>query len=138
MQGIFDAFTKTLTTAGAMIGMIALIAAGIGIMNIMLVSVTERTREIGVRKSIGARSGDIMRQFLFEAFFMCQIGGLIGILLGVLAGNIVALQFGIAAAFPWDWAFGAVALVTVIALVFGGYPAFKAARMRPIESLRYE
>ncbi len=138
MQGVFDAFTATLTTAGAMIGLIALIAAGIGIMNIMLVSVTERTREIGVRKSIGAKSRDIMRQFLFEAFFLCQIGGLVGILLGVLVGNLVAVRFDISGAFPWDWAFGAVALVTVISLVFGGYPAFKAARMKPIDSLRYE
>ena len=138
MQAIFDSFTATLTTAGAMIGLISLIAAGIGIMNIMLVSVTERTREIGVRKSIGARSRDIMGQFLLEAFFLCQIGGVIGILLGVLVGNIVAVQFDISGAFPWKWAFGTVALVTLISLVFGGYPAFKAARMRPIESLRYE
>ena len=138
MQSIFDAFTGTLTTAGAMIGLIALAAAGIGIMNIMLVSVTERTREIGIRKSIGARRKDIMRQFLFEAFFLCQIGGLIGIFLGFIVGNVVALQFEISMAFPWGWAIASVVLVTVIALVFGGYPAFKAARLDPIESLRYE
>ncbi len=138
MQSIFDAFTGTLTMGGAVIGLIALLAAGIGIMNIMLVSVTERTREIGIRKSIGARSRDIMRQFLLEAFFLCQIGGLLGILLGALAGNIVAIYFDISAAFPVGWAIGAVIMVTGIALVFGGYPAYKAAQLNPIESLRYE
>ena len=107
-------------------------------MNIMLVSVTERTREIGIRKSIGARRKDIMRQFLFEAFFLCQIGGFIGILLGALVGNGVAYYFEISASFPTGWAITAVILVTFIALVFGGYPAFKAARLNPIYSLRYE
>ena len=138
MQAVFSAFTGTLTTAGAIIGLIALLAAGIGIMNIMLVSVTERTREIGVRKSVGARRRDIMRQFLLEAFFLCQVGGVIGILLGVVAGNGTALYFEITPAFPWGWAIGAVIMVTVIALIFGGYPAFKAARLDPIDSLRYE
>ncbi len=138
MQAVFAAFTGTLTTAGAIIGLIALVAAGIGIMNIMLVSVTERTREIGVRKSVGARRRDIMRQFLLEAFFLCQVGGVIGIILGVIAGNGTAMYFEIAPAFPWGWAIAAVVMVTMIALVFGGYPAFKAARLDPIESLRYE
>jgi putative ABC transport system permease protein len=123
---------------GAGIGLISLLAAGIGIMNIMLVSVTERTREIGIRKSIGARRKDIMRQFLLEAFFLCQIGGLIGILLGAVVGNVVALYFDIRAVFPWDWAFIGIIMVTVISLVFGGFPAYKAARLDPIDSLRYE
>lgn len=138
MQAIFEAFTGTLTAGGAGIGLISLLAAGIGIMNIMLVSVTERTREIGIRKSIGARRKDIMRQFLFEAFFLCQIGGLIGIFLGAAVGNGVAFYFDITATFPVGWAITAVFLVTGIALIFGGYPAFKAARLSPIESLRYE
>jgi putative ABC transport system permease protein len=138
MHAVFAAFTTTLTVAGAIIGLISLLAAGVGIMNIMLVSVTERTREIGVRKSVGARRSDIMRQFLFEAFFLCQVGGAIGILLGVIVGNGVALYFGITPAFPWGWAIAAVVMVTMVALVFGGYPAFKAARLDPIESLRYE
>lgn len=138
MQAIFKAFTGTLTAGGAGIGLIALFAAGIGIMNIMLVSVTERTREIGIRKSIGARRRDIMRQFLIEAFFLCQLGGLGGIILGVLAGNGLAMYFGISAAFPVGWAIASVLMVTVIALVFGGYPAYKAARLNPIDSLRYE
>jgi len=138
MQQIFEAFTGTLTAGGAGIGLIALLAAGIGIMNIMLVSVTERTREIGIRKSVGARRKDIMRQFLLEAFFLCQIGGFFGILLGALVGNGVALYFDITAAFPVGWAVTTVIMVTFIALVFGGYPAYKAARLHPIESLRYE
>ncbi|MEO0477680.1 MAG: ABC transporter permease [Planctomycetota bacterium] len=138
LQGTFDAFTGTLTVAGAGIGLIALLAAGIGIMNIMLVSVTERTREIGIRKSIGAKKRDIVRQFLLEAIFLCQIGGIIGLALGAGVGNAVALYFEISAAIPWDWAIGGVVAVTIIALVFGGYPAFKAAGLDPIESLRYE
>jgi len=135
---ITTGFTGTLTAGGAGIGLISLFAAGIGIMNIMLVSVTERTREIGVRKSVGARRRDIMRQFLFEAFFLCQIGGILGILLGAAVGNGVAVYFEISATFPTGWAIAAVLLVTGIALVFGGYPAFKAARLNPIDSLRYE
>jgi len=138
MQAIFDGFTATLTAGGAGIGLIALLAAGIGIMNIMLVSVTERTREIGIRKSVGARRRDIMRQFLLEAFFLCQVGGIAGILLGALAGNGVALYFEIDPAFPMGWAIATIIMVTGIAMLFGGYPAFKAARLRPIESLRYE
>ena len=138
MRSIFEAFTGTLTMGGAGIGLIALLAAGIGIMNIMLVSVTERTREIGIRKSIGARRKDIMRQFLLEAFFLCQIGGFLGILLGVAVGNGVALYFDISSAFPVGWAVAAVVRVSLISLVFGGYPAYKAARLDPIDALRYE
>lgn len=137
-QGIVKAFTGTLTMAGIFIGGVALLAAGIGIMNIMLVSVTERTREIGIRKSVGARRKDIMRQFLLEAFFLCQIGGFLGILLGAAVGNYTAVFFDISKVIPWDWAFYGVAMVTIIALIFGGFPALKAARLDPIESLRYE
>ncbi len=137
-QSFFDAFTGVLRMGGAGIGLISLLAAGIGIMNIMLVSVTERTREIGIRKSIGARRRDIMRQFLLEAFFLCQIGGLIGILLGAMVGNGVAIYFDIRAVFPWDWAIIGIIMVTFISLVFGGFPAYKAALLDPIDSLRYE
>lgn len=136
--GFFDAFTGTLTAGGAAIGLIVLICSGIGIMNIMLVSVTERTREIGIRKALGAKRRDVVAQFMLEAFVLCQIGGVLGIFLGVMVGNIVALQFDISFAVPWNWAFGAVGMVTGIALVFGVYPAFKAARLNPIEALRYE
>ena len=131
-------FTSVLATGGAGIGLISLLAAGVGIMNIMLVSVTERTREIGIRKAVGAKRRDIMRQFLIEAVVLCQIGGLLGIAAGGLFGNLVAIYFDISAAFPWVWAALGVAGVTAIAVLFGGYPAWKAARLDPIESLRYE
>jgi len=131
-------FTGTLGVAGAAIGLISLLAAGIGIMNIMLVSVTERTREIGIRKAVGAKNWHVLSQFLLEAVVLCQIGGLIGILLGVGMGNGLAVAFDISAAFPWVWAGIAVAGVTIIAVIFGLYPAFKASRLDPIESLRYE
>jgi putative ABC transport system permease protein len=137
-KDFFEQFTGTLTMAGAMIGLIALLAAGIGIMNIMLVSVTERTREIGVRKAVGAKSGAVLRQFLFEALFLCQIGGAIGILLGIAVGNATAWYFGISATIPWGWSLAGVAAVSGIALVFGVYPAAKAARLDPIEALRHE
>jgi putative ABC transport system permease protein len=117
---------------------IALLAAGIGIMNIMLVSVTERTREIGLRKAIGARRNDIVRQFLIEAVLLSEVGGIIGILLGVGGGNIVALFFGIAMVFPWGWTLTGLAVCSVIGIAFGWYPAAKAARLEPVEALRYE
>ena len=138
IQETFGTFTSTLTLGGAAIGLISLLAAGIGIMNIMLVSVTERTREIGIRKAVGAKNHDILRQFLLEAVVLCQLGGLVGIAFGGLAGNIVAVQFDISPSFPWDWAVGAVLGMTLIAVAFGLYPAYKAARLDPIESLRYE
>ncbi len=131
-------FTSILAMGGAGIGLITLLAAGIGIMNIMLVSVTERTREIGVRKAVGARRRDILSQFLYEAIFLCQIGGIVGILAGVGAGNLMGLLFDAAFTFPWLWALAAVLAVTGIAVVFGVYPAFKAAGLDPIDALRYE
>jgi len=134
----FDAFASALTMGGLGIGLIALLAAGVGVMNIMLVSVTERTREIGVRKSLGATRAHIRRQFLVEAVVLCQVGGLAGILLGVGAGNLAAALMKSAPAFPLGWAFGALAGVTAVALVFGVYPATKAAKLRPVEALRAE
>ncbi len=134
----FENFTKYLTMGGAGIGFIALLAAGIGIMNIMLVTVTERTREIGLRKSVGATRGAVLRQFLLEAIVLCQIGGLIGIVLGAMVGNVTAYFFEIRAAFPWDWAIGGILGVTIIAVIFGTYPAWKAASLDPIEALRHE
>ncbi|HHP7239889.1 ABC transporter permease [Longibacter sp.] len=138
LQDQLASFTGSLGIAGAAIGLISLLAAGIGIMNIMLVSVTERTREIGIRKAVGAKNWHVLSQFLLEAIVLCQIGGLLGILLGALAGNGVAFLFDISMAFPWLWAGIAVTGVTLIAVVFGLYPAFKASRLDPIESLRYE
>jgi putative ABC transport system permease protein len=138
IRSTLDQFTSMLTIGGALVGLISLLAAGVGIMNIMLVSVTERTREIGIRKAVGAKWRDVLGQFLLEAVVLCQIGGLIGIVLGGLGGNATALYFDIAPSFPWMWALFAVGGVTVLALLFGGYPAYKAARLDPIDSLRYE
>ena len=131
-------FTRALQLGGAGVGLIALLAAGVGVMNIMLVSVAERTREIGVRKSLGATRRDVLVQFLLEAVALCQIGGLVGIALGVLAGNGLAAAFDGAPAFPVGWAVAALVGVTVVALTFGVYPAVKASRLRPVEALRYE
>jgi len=131
-------FTGQVKTGGAIIGLITLLSAGVGVMNIMLVSVAERTREIGIRKAVGARRRDVLMQFLYEAIFLCQIGGITGILIGVLGGNIVGRFFDVSFVFPWTWAMGAVLGVTAIALTFGVYPAYKAASLDPIESLRHE
>ncbi|MFB6247483.1 MAG: ABC transporter permease [Salinibacter sp.] len=132
-----ETFTRALATGGAGVGLISLLAAGIGVMNVMLVSVTERTREIGVRKAVGAKRGHVLLQFLLEAVLLCQIGGLAGIALGVLFGNGVALYFDLRLAVPWGWALGSVGAMAAAALVFGGYPAYRAARVDPIESLRH-
>jgi putative ABC transport system permease protein len=120
------------------IGVITLIGAAIGLMNIMLVSVTERTREIGISKAIGAKQGTIRTQFLAEAVVISLIGGLIGIVLGVLAGNVVALISGGSFLFPWGWVLVAIVTCTGVGLISGLYPATKAAKLDPIESLRYE
>jgi putative ABC transport system permease protein len=107
-------------------------------MNIMLVSVTERTREIGVRKALGATRRNVLLQFLIEAVVICQLGGLLGILLGVAAGNIVVLFTGGAFLIPWLWIGLALVVCTVVGLLSGIYPAMRAAALDPIESLRYE
>jgi len=117
---------------------IALVAAGIGIMNIMLVSVTERTKEIGIRKSIGARKKSILIQFLIEAVAISIAGGLLGILLGIVGGNIVAKVFNAEVVFPWNWAAIGLFVCGGIGIGFGFYPAWKAASLDPIEALRYE
>ncbi|MHB1686147.1 MAG: ABC transporter permease [Ignavibacteriaceae bacterium] len=124
---------------GAMaVSIIALIAAGVGIMNIMLVSVTERTREIGIRKAIGARRSTILAQFLIEAITLCMIGGVIGIALGVGVGNLAGSQLNAQMAIPVDWVFIGFSLCILVGVIFGTYPAYKAANMDPIEALRYE
>lgn len=134
----FKTFSSVFTMAAAGISLIALLAAGIGIMNIMLVSVTERTREIGIRKAVGATKSDILRQFLYEAIALCQVGGIFGIILGALFGNLTAVAMDIPAQFPYLWAVIGIMVCTVIGVGFGSYPAYKAAQMDPIESLRYE
>ncbi len=120
------------------ISFIALVAAGIGIMNIMLVSVTERTKEIGVRKSIGARSRDILRQFLVEAVFISEAGGILGIILGVVGGDLLALWLKVDVIFPYGWAIAGLIVCSAIGIGFGFYPAYRAAALDPIEALRYE
>lgn len=134
----FDQFTFILYAVGLIIGGITLFGAGIGVMNIMLVSVTERTREIGIRKAVGATKKSIVSHFLTETVFICQIGGLIGIALGVLAGNGMALWIEAEPVVPlWALALGFFGMFG-IGLVFGVYPAYAAAQLDPIDSLRYE
>lgn len=134
----FNDFTFYVKLGVGFISFIALLAAGVGIMNIMLVSVTERTREIGIRKAVGARKGSILGQFVAEAIVLCQMGGLVGIGLGIAAGNLVAVAFSIPAVFPVDWALIGFFLCSFIGVAFGVYPAWKAANLDPIDSLRYE
>jgi putative ABC transport system permease protein len=130
-------------TGGVRIGaiavsIIALLAAGVGIMNIMLVSVTERTREIGIRKAVGAKKINILTQFLFEAVVLCIIGGLIGILLGIGVGNFAGSFLNAKTAIPVDWVIIGLSLCVFVGVLFGTYPAYKAANLDPIEALRYE
>lgn len=129
---------KNITLVATIIGLITLFGAAIGLMNIMLVSVTERTREIGVRKAIGAKASTIQQQFLLEAVFIGQLGGVIGILAGIIIGNLVSSLIGSSFIIPWTWIIVGVLLCFIVGVVSGYYPARKAARLDPIESLRYE
>ncbi len=129
---------KNITLVATIIGFITLFGAAIGLMNIMLVSVTERTREIGVRKAIGAKGTTVKQQFLVEAIVIGQMGGILGIILGIIMGNVVSIMIGISFIIPWTWIFLGVALCFVVGIISGYYPAQKASRLDPIESLRYE
>jgi putative ABC transport system permease protein len=127
-----------ITIAGMAVGLITLIGASIGLMNIMLVSVTERTREIGIRKAIGATPSVIRKQFLIEAVVICLIGGAGGIVLGMAVGNLIAVQISGSFVIPWLWLLLAIVLCTGIGLMSGFYPAKKASKLDPVEALRYE
>jgi putative ABC transport system permease protein len=130
--------TGPIKIGALVVSVIALLAAGVGIMNIMLVSVTERTREIGIRKAIGAKKSSILMQFLFEAIILCLVGGFIGIVVGVGIGNLAGSLLSAQSAIPIDWVVIGISLCVTVGLIFGTYPAYKAANLDPIEALRYE
>jgi putative ABC transport system permease protein len=134
----FKNFTRSVRIGVALVSGIALLAAGIGIMNIMLVSVTERTREIGIRRAIGAKKRNIMAQFVMEAVVLCEVGGAFGVVFGILGGNLLAVVLKLPPVVPIDWVVIGLAICSVVGIIFGTYPAWKAANLDPIESLRYE
>ena len=134
----FNQATANLKVAAFVLGIIALIVAGIGIMNIMLVSVTERTREIGIRKALGAKRRTILLQFLMEAIVLCNLGGVLGVAVGFGLGNLVTMFTGFAVHIPTEWAVRGLLFCTFVGVVFGMWPALRASRLIPVEALRYE
>ena len=129
---------KFVTLAATIIGIITLCGAAVGLMNIMLVSVTERTTEIGIRKAIGARKETIRQQFLFEAVVIGQIGGVLGIVMGILIGNLLSLIIKSPFIIPWIWILGGVMACFAVGIISGYFPAVKAATLDPIKALHYE
>jgi putative ABC transport system permease protein len=129
---------KNITLVATIIGLITLFGAAVGLMNIMLVTVTERTREIGVRKAIGAKSSTVKQQFLVEAIVVGQIGGIVGIIFGIIIGNMVSMIIGSSFIIPWTWIILGVILCFFVGIISGYYPAQKASKLDPIDSLRYE
>jgi putative ABC transport system permease protein len=129
---------KYVTMAATLIGIVTLFGAAVGLMNIMLVSVTERTREIGVRKAVGAKPRTIKYQFLFESVLIGQMGGILGIILGIIIGNTVSSLLKSSFVVPWLWVFTGIFVCFVVGVVSGYAPAVKAANIDPIEALRYE
>ncbi len=134
----FNSFTMAVRLGVSVVSSIALLAAGIGIMNIMLVSVTERTREIGIRRAVGAKRRNIMTQFIMEAVVLCEVGGVMGVGCGILGGNATAYFLKLSPVIPVDWIILGLLICSVVGIIFGTYPAYKAANLDPIESLRYE
>ena len=134
----FNEMSMSVKIAAFVIGIIALLVAGIGIMNIMLVAVTERTREIGIRKAIGAKGITILTQFLLEAVILCNIGGVIGVMVGFGLGNLVALFAHFDVTVPMEWAVIGLVFCSAVGIVFGLLPAIRASRLHPIDALRYE
>jgi len=127
-----------LTVSATVIGLITLIGAAIGLMNIMLVSVSERTREVGLVKAIGGKSKMVRRQFLIEAIIISLLGALFGIFLGIMVGNLFSMVLKTGFVVPWNWVFYGIIICSVVGLLAGLYPALKAGRLNPIEALRYE
>jgi putative ABC transport system permease protein len=134
----FNEVTAGVKAGAFVVGIVALIVAGIGIMNIMLVSVTERTKEIGIRKALGARRKHILLQFLLEAVILCNVGGIFGVAVGFALGNLVSVFTGFPATVPMEWAVGGLLFCTSTGLIFGMWPAVLASRLDPIVALRYE
>jgi putative ABC transport system permease protein len=134
----FESITLAARAGAAVVSSIALLAAGIGIMNIMLVSVTERTREIGVRRAIGAKKRHIIVQFITEAVLLSEFGGVLGVAAGVLGGNIAAYLLEVPLVLPVDWMLFGLLICSLVGIGFGTYPAVRAANLNPIDSLRYE
>jgi putative ABC transport system permease protein len=134
----FNQATAGVKVGAFVVGIVALVVAGIGIMNIMLVSVTERTKEIGLRKSLGAKRRNILTQFLIEAIVLCNVGGIFGVLAGFGLGNVVTFFTGFAASVPMEWAFGGLAFCTMVGLTFGMWPAIVASKLDPVKALSYE
>jgi putative ABC transport system permease protein len=135
---VFKNSLGTITTAAAFIGLITLFGAAIGLMNIMLVAVNERTREIGLIKAIGSKSKSIRAQFLFESIFISLIGAVLGIILGVIVGNVVGIFLHTGFVVPWLWVVIGIVVCSAVGLFAGLYPAVKAAKLDPIVALRYE
>ncbi len=134
----FNSIARTVAAGAFVISAIALLAAGVGVMNIMLVSVTERTKEIGIRKSLGARKRSILVQFIIEAVTLSLFGGLAGVVLGIGAGNFVAWKMNVSLVFPYQWALTGFVVCSFVGVTFGLYPAWKASNLSPIEALRQE
>lgn len=130
--------TGMVTLLASIIGLITLFGAAIGLMNIMLVAVAERTREIGIRKAMGATTKAIRNQFLFESIIIGQVGGFVGIVLGILVGNLMSIALEASFIIPWNWVMLGVGICLLVGVLSGLMPALKASKLDPIESLRYE
>jgi putative ABC transport system permease protein len=138
IQGFVEDLTQPIGLVLIVIASIGLMVGGIGVMAIMLVSVTERTREIGIRKAVGATRAAIMGQFLTEAITLTGIGGFLGMIAGLLIARLAALVIGLPVSMPWIWVAISILVSVGIGLVFGLYPAAQAARLDPVEAIRHE
>ncbi|MDP1843779.1 MAG: FtsX-like permease family protein, partial [Sediminibacterium sp.] len=135
---LFIGFLGSITGAASAIGLITLIGAAIGLMNIMLVSVNERTKEVGLIKALGGKSKNVRQQFLFESMIISLLGAICGIILGVLVGNLFGIILNTGFVVPWAWVAIGIIICSIVGLAAGIYPAMKAAKLNPIVALRYE